>query len=1004
MKKLPLFLCCIAIGISAQAQVTTWTGAASGNWNTAANWSLNAIPNSTSTDVMFNSTGANSTLNLSAATSIRLMYLYGGNYTLSPTASEVLTMGALAGANSGGFVQMGSGTFSVNNSIAMGYPLLFTGTGTGGITLNGAVSSTAGAWGLWKYNTSNLTFTNTYTTNTATTTETIQAGAVILSGGGNFVLSNATSTISLGASFLYKSGLYTDTSGTALILDNTGTNNANRIADTATNKLTFSQRGLFEFLGNASAASSETLGILNVSNAATRIRVASGAGQTAQVTFASLQVNGGVNTNTDNLSSMQFLVPTGGTLGAAGATGSRVIFTTAPTLTNGVLRYGIVKDESVGGSATFATYDSTVDNGGALGVKGLTTWTTTNLNAATAGTESVDASGSITLNGTKSVSALRITATGAGQSLSLGSYTLNLPSNGASGVILDGGYNYSINSTGGSGITTSVNAAYFYINSNSTLTINSAFSKSGALSKAGDGLLVVNGAFSNVTQNRNLSVDKGSVNADDMQIAGAISGTVNSFYKEGLGVLALTGLGDNSGYTVGMGLTAGTLVLAKDSDAMQSNALGTGTFSLAGGTLAARGRAATLSNTVSLGSTSGGQISGDQAITFTGTVMGSQTSGQIYYFINNASANVTMSGTVQAFSANPASALTGTLEFSGSGTTIISGNLTNVGANGTTQINKSGSGLLVLSGSANTYNGTTTVNAGYLRLDNTNVLSTAKLVVAEQAYAAGENAVIELGAGNGNFTRSTGTGAGQIQLGGSGTGNAGFASVSGTSIVNLGAAGAALTWGTSSFFSSAGGALILGSPNVAGTVDFQNAINLGGNRTITALNGSAAVDGIISGVIANGTGTNSVTKNGAGTLQLNAANTYSGGTYVTAGGLIISGSAASAATVSSGAVLGGTGTINGAVTVQDGGSLLAGAGAASGTLTLNNNLTMGSGALDNTALVFALGASVHSTLARTGAGTWTFDTNQKVSFLDLGATAGTTSEILISPIEVPEAT
>ena len=109
--------------------------------------------------------------------------------------------------------------------------------------------------------------------------------------------------------------------------------------------------------------------------------------------------------------------------------------------------------------------------------------------------------------------------------------------------------------------------------------------------------------------------------------------------------------------------------------------------------------------------------------------------------------------------------------------------------------------------------------------------------------------------------------------------------MSGTSIVNLGGAGAALTWGTASFFSSTGGALILGSPNVAGTVDFQNAINLGGNRTIIALNGLAAVDGIISGIIANGTGTNSITKNGTGTLQLSAPNTYTGATNINAGTL-----------------------------------------------------------------------------------------------------------------------
>jgi autotransporter-associated beta strand protein len=257
---------------------------------------------------------------------------------------------------------------------------------------------------------------------------------------------------------------------------------------------------------------------------------------------------------------------------------------------------------------------------------------------------------------------------------------------------------------------------------------------------------------------------------------------------------------------------------------------------------------------------------------------------------NNSSANFTMSGTVQAFVAAPASSGTSTITISGSGTTIVSGVLQNVGATGITALTKEGTGLLTLSGT-NTNTGVTTLYGGCLRLDNASALSSGNLEITTQSYSSSD-AVLELGTGNTAFTRAPGTGAGQVNIGGtsrSQINNAGFASVSGNATVNLGGSGAALTWGAGNFFGTAntGGNLILGSPNVAGTVDFQNPINLAGNRTITALNGTADVDGILSGVIANGSGTRNLTKDGAGTLALTAANTYNGTTTISAGTLQI---------------------------------------------------------------------------------------------------------------------
>ncbi|MEA3210849.1 MAG: fibronectin-binding autotransporter adhesin [Chthoniobacter sp.] len=96
-------------------------------------------------------------------------------------------------------------------------------------------------------------------------------------------------------------------------------------------------------------------------------------------------------------------------------------------------------------------------------------------------------------------------------------------------------------------------------------------------------------------------------------------------------------------------------------------------------------------------------------------------------------------------------------------------------------------------------------------------------------------------------------------------------------------------------------------------------------------------------------GAGGLTKSGAGTMALSGANTYTGPTNVSAGILLINGlqgSATGAVTVSSGATLGGNGTIGGAVTVQNGGNLKPGTSA--GLLTLNNNLTLGGNTTNST--------------------------------------------------------
>lgn len=101
-----------------------------------------------------------------------------------------------------------------------------------------------------------------------------------------------------------------------------------------------------------------------------------------------------------------------------------------------------------------------------------------------------------------------------------------------------------------------------------------------------------------------------------------------------------------------------------------------------------------------------------------------------------------------------------------------------------------------------------------------------------------------------------------------------------------------------------------------------------------------------------GVAQSSFSKDGSGTLTLTGASTYTGTTRVLAGRLLVNGdnsAANGAVTVASGATLGGTGTLGGAVTVENAGVLAPGASIeslATGSLTLDGALEVEYAAAD----------------------------------------------------------
>jgi autotransporter-associated beta strand protein len=137
-----------------------------------------------------------------------------------------------------------------------------------------------------------------------------------------------------------------------------------------------------------------------------------------------------------------------------------------------------------------------------------------------------------------------------------------------------------------------------------------------------------------------------------------------------------------------------------------------------------------------------------------------------------------------------------------------------------------------------------------------------------------------------------------------------------------------------------------------GSIEGSGAVFLGANNlTVGSNNLSTTFSGVIQDGGLNGGIGGSLTKTGRGKLTVTNANTYTGGTTITKGTLLVknqtgSGTGTGAVQVNLG-TLGGTGKISGAVTVgtasRSGAILLAGNSVSSpGTLTVNNTLTFNS--------------------------------------------------------------
>lgn len=188
-----------------------------------------------------------------------------------------------------------------------------------------------------------------------------------------------------------------------------------------------------------------------------------------------------------------------------------------------------------------------------------------------------------------------------------------------------------------------------------------------------------------------------------------------------------------------------------------------------------------------------------------------------------------------------------------------------------------------------------------------------------------------------------------------------------------------------------------------------------GNHTFNIADGANAADLTVSSIVSGHFGGEKITKSGAGTLVLSGNNTYTGGTTVSAGTLLLmnaagSGAGTGATTVATGATLGGTGTASGVVTVS--GTLAPGSGIgtlSTGALTLaagssaafevatstgladavhvTGDVTLGGGALNLTDLAPGVATSKITLITYTGALTGTFNGLAEGATVNVGANA-----------------
>ncbi|MFC5453241.1 autotransporter-associated beta strand repeat-containing protein [Prosthecobacter fluviatilis] len=888
-----------------------------------------------------------SSSNIGAATSAaENLVINGGTLEYSGAADASTDRLFSVGIGSAVIDVTGIGALNFTNTGSMGFNgqsgdrnLLLTGTNSGVNIIAAAIGDYGGATSVSIDGTATwlLTGANTYTGATTVSSGVLQIGgsnldsAIILGSHATLELNGLNARIGS----LAGSGTVQNNSVDAAALttggNNTSTTFSGVIQDGGTGALSIVKTGsgTFTLTGSNTYTGTTTIGagVLQVGSGGTNGTLGSG----AVTNNASLIINrSDALTIANDISGSGSLTQAGS--GTTTLTGDNS-YSGSTTINAGVLSVAVLADGGSNSHLGASTNEATnlVLNGGALQYTGGDVSTDrlfsvgTNggtLDVSGTGALSFTNTGSMGFNGQSGIRTLTLTGTNTGD-------------NTLAAVIGDNGGATALTKSGAGTWVLTGN------NSNSGITtISAGVLQIGAGGTAGS---LGSGA---VINNASLIISR----SDALTIANEISGS-GSLTQAGSGTTTLTGDNSYSGSTT---INAGVLSVAVLADGGSNSHLGASTneatnLVLNGGALQYTGEDVSTDRLFSVG-TDGGTLeaSGTGAVNLTNT-------GSMGFNGQSGTRALTLTGT------------------NTEGNTIAAV----IGDNGgATTLTKSGTGTWVLTG-ANIYTGSTVISAGELQvgaggatgaLGTGAVTNNSRLVINRLDALTIANAI----SGSGDFTQA-GAGSTTLTGGNSYTGsttiNAGVLSVAvladGGTSSNIGASSNAaanlvINGGRLQYTGEAASTDRLFSVGInggvleasgSGAVNFTNTGSVdfnsqSGGRTLT-LTGTNTGDNILAAVIGDHGGATALTKSGAGTWVLTAANSYTGATTIGEGTLQI-GSGGTTGSLSTSSALSNDGTLvfnrsDAVVQGSDFAGLISGGGAVvqagSGTLTLNGDNT-----------------------------------------------------------------
>lgn len=491
-------------------------------------------------------------------------------------------------------------------------------------------------------------------------------------------------------------------------------------------------------------------------------------------------------------------------------------------------------------------------------------------------------------------------------------------------------------------------------------------------------------------------------------LTGTISDATNTgeILKTGAGTLVLTG---NNTFDGGVQLNAGALAVSGS-----DTALGSGTLTINGvNSVLQINDTRTLANRVNLTEDALISVASGSGGTFTSTIESAADDSLIKtsagtLTLTGANANllggVELRGGVLAVQTSNNALGTGTLSFTtAAGNTLhfvdgrTLGNAVSLGVdgdvsvatgitgtlggviNGAGGLDKEGAGILVLSGT-NSYGGVTNVNGGTLRVGAaTNALpnGTAVTIGAASTLDLNGNSELVLSVASTATDAVLALGAGSLTVGGADSSFAGQATGGGGIIKAMGTTTLTLT-GNSSYSGGTvlqGGAISVGTNDTAlgsGTVTFNtadnNVLNFLDDRTFTnnvvinqdaQINVGGTTNGTLNGVISTTSTNDSLIKTGTGTLNLGGNNSYTGGTEIRGGTLVVRNSNNAL----------GTGALS--FTTVAGNTLAFGDNGRnfSSTITLNASANFDVGGTNSGTLSGPISGAAANSLTKTGTGT-----------------------------------